>query len=116
LGRSGRERPWYSRPLWRGAVLASLWCTVVLLLNIQTVWQFLQVYFHQLAINADPQAMVQVLSNAKPQSGGVLNFALGLLQIILLPLLGIAVVVLYFECNGPGFAGRPQAPRASELI
>ena len=113
LGRSGRERPWYSRPLWRGAVLASLWCTVVLLLNIQTVWQFLQVYFHQLAINADPQAMVQVLSNAKPQSGGVLNFALGLFQIILRPLLGIAFVVLYFESNGPAFVARPRVPRLS---
>src|SRR5438132_3601995 len=25
LARSGRDRPWYQRPLWRGALIASLW-------------------------------------------------------------------------------------------
>ena len=104
LAKSGQERPWYSRPLWRGAVLASLWCAVVLLVNIDAEWTLLQTYFHQLTIQADPQAMVQALSNAKPQTGGTLNFALGLLQIVLRPLLGISFVVLYFESNGPSFA------------
>jgi hypothetical protein len=109
LARSGRERPWSSRPLWRGAVLASLWCLVVLLVNIDPIWQLLQVYFHQLSIQADPQAMVQALTNAKPQTGGALNFALGLLQIVLRPLLGISFVVLYYESNGPSFVARPQS-------
>ncbi|PYI93736.1 MAG: hypothetical protein DME97_05625 [Verrucomicrobia bacterium] len=111
LARSGQERPWYSRPLWRGAVLASLWCVVVLLVNIEPEWQLLQTYFHQLAIQADPQAMVQALTNAKPQTGGMLNFGLGLLQIVLRPLLGISFVVLYFESNGPSFVSGPQSQR-----
>lgn len=106
LARSGKELPWYSRPLWRGAVLASLWCLVVILVNIDPIWQMLQVYFHQLAIDADPQAMVQALSNAKPHTGGALNYTLGLLQIVLRPLLGISFVVLYFESNGPSFVTR----------
>jgi hypothetical protein len=109
LARSGQERPWYSRPLWRGAVLASLWCVVVLVVNIQPEWKLLQTYFHQLSIQADPQAMLQALSNAKPQTGGMLNFALGLLQIVLRPLLGISFVVLYFESNGPSFVSGPQS-------
>jgi hypothetical protein len=113
LGRSGQERPWYSRPLWRGAVLASLWCAVVLLVNIDAEWQLLQTYFHQLSIQADPQAMMQALSNAKPQTGGAFNFALALLQIVLRPLLGISFVVLYYESNGPSFVARPQSSAPS---
>jgi hypothetical protein len=109
LGRSGQERPWYSRPLWRGAVLASLWCAVVILVNIDAEWQLLQTYFHQLSIQADPQAMMQALSNAKPQTGGAVNFALALLQIVLRPLLGISFVVLYYESNGPGFTAPPPS-------
>ncbi|HEX8489740.1 MAG TPA: GYF domain-containing protein, partial [Chthoniobacterales bacterium] len=108
LARSGHERPWYSRPLWRGAVLASLWCLVVILVNIDPIWQLLRVYFHQLAIQADPQAMAQAFSNAKPQSGGAINYTLGVIQIILRPLLGIAFVVLYFESNGPRVATPPS--------
>jgi GYF domain 2 len=109
LARSGNERPWYSRPLWRGAVFASLWCIVVLLVNINPIWQMLQVYFHQIAVQADPQSMVQALSDAKPQTGGTVNYMLGLLQIVLRPLLGISFVVLYFESNGPSFAARPTS-------
>jgi hypothetical protein len=109
LARSGQERAWYSRPLWRGAVLASLWCTVVLLVNIDAEWQLLQTYFHQLSIQADPQAMMQALSNAKPQTGGMVNFGLAFLQIALRPLLGISFVVLFYESNGPSFATRPPS-------
>ncbi len=107
LARSGQERPWFSRPLWRGGVLASLWCLVVILVNIDPLWHVLQVYYHQLLIQADPQAIVQALSNAKPQTGGTVNYALGFVQIILRPLLGISFVVLYYESNGPSFAPRP---------
>jgi hypothetical protein len=111
LARSGQERPWYSRPLWRGAVLASLWCVVVLLVNIDAEWQLLQTYFHQVATQTDPQAMVKALSDAKPHTGGMVNFGLALLQIVLRPLLGISFVVLYFESNGPSFATRLRSTK-----
>lgn len=97
LGRSGRDRPWYQRPLWRGAVLASLWCAVVIVLNIELEWQLVRSYFHQLTISQDPQAMLQALSSSKPQTPSFVTIALGLLQIVLRPILGISFVVLYFD-------------------
>jgi hypothetical protein len=97
LGRSGNDRPWYQRPLWRGAVLASLWCTIVILLNIEPLWQLVRTYFHQLTISQDPQALMQALSSVKSQSPMFLTVLLGLLQIVLRPLLGISFVILYFD-------------------
>lgn len=99
LGHSGRNRPWYLRPLWRGAVLASLWCVIVIVLNIGPEWQLVRSYFHQLTISQDPQAMLQALSSSKPPSANVFTIPLGLLQIVLRPLLGISFVVLYFEAR-----------------
>jgi hypothetical protein len=97
LGRRGRDLPWFQRPLWRGAVLASLWCAMVMVLNIEFEWQMVRTYFQQLTISQDPQAMLQALSSAKPQSPSFLTIALGLLQIVLRPILGISFVVLYFN-------------------
>jgi hypothetical protein len=46
----------------------------------------------------DPQALLQKLTQAQQARGfDVLGFALGLLQKILQPLIGIAFVVLYIE-------------------
>src|SRR5256714_708740 len=111
LARSGQERPWYSRPLWRGAVLASLWCVVVLLVNIEPEWQLLQTYFHQLAIQADPQAMVQALTNAKPQTGGMLNFALCPPPTVLRPLSRTSLWALLFLDHGTRYILRPHSHR-----
>ena len=97
LGRSGQDRPWYSRPLWRGAVLASLWCALVILFNIGPLSEMFQTYFHQLEISQDPQSMLQALSSSKSQSPSYLTVTLGLLQIMLRPILGISFVVLYFD-------------------
>ena len=99
LGRSGQDRPWYQRPLWRGAVLASLWCIVVMILNIGPEWQLLKAYYHQLSISQDPQAMFQALSDAKPPGGTAFTLLLGILQVVLRPLLGISFVVLYFDAR-----------------
>jgi hypothetical protein len=96
LGRSGSDRPWYQRPLWRGAVLASIWCAVVIILNIGPEWQLVRTYFHQLTTSQDPQAMIQALSSSKPPSANVFTILLGLFQVVLRPLLGISFVVLYF--------------------
>lgn len=99
LGRSGSDRRWYQRPLWRGAVLASLWCAFVIVLNIGPEWQLVRTYFHQLTISQDPQAMLQALSSSKPESANFLTVTFGLLQIVLRPLLGVSFVVLYFDAR-----------------
>jgi hypothetical protein len=111
LARSGQDRPWYSRPLWRGAVLASLWCVLVLIVSIGPEWGTVRSYFHELTTQPDPQAMFQALSNLKPHSAGLLNTSLGLLQIVLRPLLGISFVVLYFDAKAR--SGRIDAEKIS---
>ena len=100
LARSQRNAPWYRRPLWRGVFIASVWFAFVLAITVGPQWATLLHYFNELMAAQDPQALLQKLS-AAPQVRGfnILNFALGLLQRILQPLLGIAFVVLYFDAE-----------------
>ena len=98
LARSGRDLPWYQRPLWRGALIVSLWVAFVLAITITPAWPMLRDYFVELTRTQDPQALLQKL-NASLQTHGV-NYpvlALSILQRILQPLLGIAFVVLYLD-------------------
>src|SRR5438093_774963 len=96
--RSGRDLPWYQRPLWRGALIVSLWVAFVLAITITPAWPMLRDYFVELTRTQDPQALLQKM-NASLQTHGV-NYpvlALSVLQRILQPLLGIAFVVLYLD-------------------
>ena len=98
LARSGRDLPWYQRPLWRGALIVSLWVAFVLGITITPAWPMLRDYFVELTRTQDPQALLQKM-NASLQTHGV-NYpvlALSVLQRILQPLLGIAFVVLYLD-------------------
>jgi hypothetical protein len=96
LARSGRDLPWYQRPLWRGSLIVSLWVAFVLAITITPAWPMLRDYFVELTRTQDPQALLQKM-NASLQTHGV-NYpvlVLSILQRILQPLLGIAFVVLY---------------------
>jgi hypothetical protein len=98
LARSGRDLPWYQRPLWRGALIVSLWVAFVLAITITPAWPMLRDYLVELTRTQDPQALLQKM-NASLQTHGV-NYpvlALSILQRILQPLLGIAFVVLYLD-------------------
>src|SRR5437773_8526469 len=98
LARSGRDLPWYQRPLWRGALIVSLWVAFVLAITITPAWPMLRDYFVELTRTQDPQALLQKM-NASLQTHGV-NYpvlALSVLQRILQPLVGIAFVVLYLD-------------------
>ena len=96
LAHSGRELPWVQRPLWRGVFIASLWFAFVLVIALVSEWSTLQHYFSELTTTQDPQALLQKLTEVQQARGfDVLGFALGLLQKILQPLVGIAFVVLY---------------------
>src|SRR5213082_680066 len=98
LARSGRDLPWYQRPLWRGALIVSLCVAFVLAITITPAWPMLRDYFVELTRTQDPQALLQKM-NASLQTHGV-NYpvlALSVLQRILQPLLGIAFVVLYLD-------------------
>jgi hypothetical protein len=98
LARSGRELPWFQRPLWRGVFIASLWFAFVLAIALASEWTTLQHSLNELMTTQDPQTLLQRLSEAQQAHGfDALTFALGILQKILQPLIGIAFVVLYID-------------------
>ena len=98
LARSGRDLPWFQRPMWRGIFLFSIWSAFVLALTIGSEWSAIRQHFHGLTTSQDPQALLQSLTtNYKPQAFNLAGFLLGLVQTLLRPLLGIAFVLLYFD-------------------
>ena len=98
LAQSGRDLPWFQRPMWRGVVIASLWFVLVLVITLLSGWPTLQRSFNELMTTQDPQALLQKLTEAQQAHGfDVSSFALGLVQKILQPLVGIAFVVLYID-------------------
>lgn len=100
LARSGHEVPWYKRPLWQGVLVSSFWFLFVLLLNLPTLMPAFREYLHLISTNQDPQTLLQSMSNL-PKARGIdhLNFALGLVQAMLRPLLGIAFVLIFFAAK-----------------
>ena len=106
LARSGRDLPWFERPLWRGAFIASLWFAFVLAVTLVPEWTTLHHYFNEVTTTQDPQALLQKLTEAQQAQGfDVSSFVLNLLQKILKPLLGIAFVVLYLDSKTPSSDG-----------
>jgi hypothetical protein len=98
LAHSGRELPWFQRPLWRGVFISSFWFAFALAVALVSQWPTLQHSLNELMTTQDPQALLQKLTEAQHARGfDVLGFALGLLQKILQPLVGIAFVVLYIN-------------------
>jgi hypothetical protein len=98
LARSGRDLPWFQRPVWRGAFIASMWFAFVLVITLGAQWGTLQHYFKELLMTQDPQALLQRMTEAQQASGfDIAVFALGVIEKILQPLVGIAFVVLYLD-------------------
>ena len=98
LARSGRDLPWFQRPLWRAVFISSIWFAFALAITLGPQWTTLQHYFNQLATTQDPQTLLQQLTEAQQAHGfDVSSFALDILRKILQPVLGIAFVVLYLD-------------------
>jgi hypothetical protein len=98
LARSGLELPWFQRPIWRGVFIASLWFAFVLAIALVSEWTTFQHSFNELMTIQDPQTLLQKLTEAQQAHGfDVLTFALGILQKILQPLIGIAFVLVYID-------------------
>lgn len=109
LAHSGGDLPWYQRPLWRAAVIASVW--IALLIGIAAAaawprfaaeWPAVQDYFNQLRQAQDPQAVLQKLNTSLQtlQASHGIDYralALNIGERIVQPLLGIAFVVLYLD-------------------
>jgi len=98
LARSGRDLPWFQRPMWRAAFIASIWFACVLAFTLGPEWSTLSHYFHELTTSQDPQALLQALTTtSKSQTFNLAGFLLGIIQTLLRPLLGIAFVLLFLD-------------------
>jgi hypothetical protein len=98
LARGGHDLPWFQRPLWRGALIASLWLTFVLAIYLVSEWATVRQYFTQILTTQDPQSLLRQLTEAQQAHGvKISGLAASLAQKILQPLLGIAFVVVYLE-------------------
>jgi hypothetical protein len=98
LARSGRDLPWYQRPLWRGALVVSIWSAFVLAITITPQWAMLRDYFLEIMRTQDPQALYEKMAAAMKTHGvDYQALLLNVVQRILQPLLGIAFVVLYLD-------------------
>jgi hypothetical protein len=98
LARSGRDLPWFQRPLWRGAFIASIWFAVVLAITLGAQWGTLHQYLNQLMTTQDPQALLQQMTEAQKASGfNIAAFGLSVVEKVLQPLVGIAFVVVYLD-------------------
>jgi len=95
---SGRDLPWFQRPLWRGAFIASLWFAFVLVVTLASEWTTIHHYLNELATTQDAQTLLQQLTQAQQARGfDISAFVPNVLQKILQPLVGIAFVVLYLD-------------------
>jgi len=109
LGRSGRDLPWHQRPVWRAAIIVSLWYVFLIVVEVLANWPrlvagwpLIQDYYSQLMSTQDPQAILQKMVASVPRNQGVNFFELGwsILLRIVQPLLGIAFVILYLASKG----------------
>lgn len=101
LARSGADLRWYQRPLWRGALIFSVWSVFFATITIGPQWSLLRDYVLEVTRTQDPQALIEKMTAAMQAQG--VNYsalALNILQRILQPLLGIAFVVLYLDSKG----------------
>ena len=115
LARSGRQLPWFQRPLWRGAFIASIWFAIVLTITLAAQWGTLHQYLNQLMTTQDPQALLQQMTEAQKASGfNITAFALNVVEKVLQPLVGIAFVVLYLDSKLESPSDEEPIARASE--
>ncbi|HLW36607.1 MAG TPA: hypothetical protein VKS98_13215, partial [Chthoniobacterales bacterium] len=106
LAHSGRDLVWYQRPLWRGALIVSLWTVFAIAIAAFAMWPKIAAQYpmirdlvNQLPGAQDPQALIQktVDSLPKEQPATLSEIGLFVLQKVLQPLLGIAFVILYLD-------------------
>ncbi|MBA3385540.1 MAG: DUF4339 domain-containing protein [Chthoniobacterales bacterium] len=102
LARSRRDAPRFQRPLWRGAILASIWLVILLLFSAALEMPFVAVRLQGITNFEQAYAtMMQLAQAPTPDAMAIASTVLSsLLHTILRPLLGIAFVVLYFDAKG----------------
>ena len=100
FGRSRGELPWYKRPLWQGVLVSSLWVLFILLVSLPSLVPAFREYWKLIWTTQNPQTLMEAMSKASQGQGlERLNFALGLVEAMLRPLLGIAFVLIFLAAR-----------------
>ena len=101
LARGRTDVPRMQRPLWRGALLASLWLVLLLALAVAVELPFVMVRLNGITNFDDAFAMMQGVINAPaPDAMTIASDVISsLVHAALRPLLGIAFVILYFDAR-----------------
>ncbi len=101
LARSRRRTRKWQRPLWRGAVLASLWLLVVLALSSGAEIPLVLSKLQSMSTPEEMLAMFQNLNSAKAADPMLIASAVigTIVHSLLRPILGIAFVLLYFDAR-----------------
>jgi hypothetical protein len=99
LARSGTERPRAQRPLYRGALIASLWLLVIIILNVAI--ELPVVLFRMRGVTSLEQAaaMIQAMAttNSPDLLSGLTTLLSCLVHAVLRPWLAAIFVVLYLD-------------------
>ncbi len=99
LARSGTELPRAERPLYRGAIIASLWVLVIILLSVAV--EFPVVLFRMRDVTSVEQAATLMQSMATTKSldwlSGLTTLLSSLLNAVVRPWLAVMFVVLYLD-------------------
>jgi hypothetical protein len=101
LARSSRRAHKLERPLWRGALLASLWLIIVLGLSSGAEIPFVLSKVQNITTPEQMLALLHNLESAKTPDAMLIASAIvsSLLRALLRPLFGIAFVLLYFDAR-----------------
>ena len=101
LARAPRDAPMFERPIFRGALLASLWLVVLLVFSAAVELPFLLVRMQGITTIEEATALVQNLVNSPaPDAMMIATYILNsLVHALLRPLLGITFVLLYFDAK-----------------
>ena len=101
LARSRKSAPILERPLWRGAILASVWLLILIAVSVATELPFMMMRLQGITSFEQGYDTIMKLSQAvTPDRLTIASDVLSsLVHAALRPLLGIAFVVLYFDAK-----------------
>ena len=101
LGRSRSDRPWMDRPLMRGAILASIWVVIVIVLAVGSELPVVFMHLQGAQSIEEMRAIMEKLATASAPDAFLIaaSAVTSLIQAALRPLLGIAFVFLYLDAR-----------------
>ncbi|HEY3662505.1 MAG TPA: DUF4339 domain-containing protein [Chthoniobacterales bacterium] len=109
LARSGADLPRTQRPLYRGAMIASLWLLAIIILNVTV--NVPVVVFKMRGVSSIEQAAAMMQAMATTNSfdllSGLTTLLSSLIHVLLAPWLAAVFLVLYLDTK----AGQPPRPR-----